>query len=371
MAKPAAPQGGSSQNSGRRRNSRRRKSNAGQRPISGQNVNRNLNSQSRINVKNQKPQTQTIVFDEFIQEINGTTSTSVLGVTKIPINPGLPGSFPEASIEAALWTEWKMIECEFYYRPEVSQYAQNGQSGKVILSVDYNAANPAPTTRQQVEIMPHVDFMPYEAASFCCDAKYVNRSDAKYIRTGQKPSNTDIKTYDGGNFYVSTIGNQATTVLGELHVRSKWLVSKPTLLNSSGAGNNESASFFQSTTAETAGATTVATKMLFATASANGANITNSSGSFTPPAGNYLVSASVCVNNSTITLVQLDVQKNGSSIYLATKPTAESTSNLYSTLTTGGLFISCNGSDVITFPVTNTYSSGSPTQSGTVLFEMI
>jgi hypothetical protein len=51
----------------------------------------------------------------------------------------------------------------------------------------------------------------------------------KYVRPGALPANTDIKTYDSGNFFLSTYGCQGTGNLGELRVKYTVRLSEPVL----------------------------------------------------------------------------------------------------------------------------------------------
>jgi hypothetical protein len=95
------------------------------------------------------------------------------------------------------------------------------------MSFDYDASDPAPTTKQQVESTnPHTTpCLPSTSViRLTVDCKNSRVLDGKFVRPGALPANTDIKTYDIGNLNVSTQGQANTTVFGELHVRYKcWL----------------------------------------------------------------------------------------------------------------------------------------------------
>jgi hypothetical protein len=304
-----------------------------------------------------------VEFDEYIGEVNGSAA---FATTKYSLQPGLTATFPEGAVEAALWTEWRMNYCEFYYKPEVSGFATQGQSGKVILSFDYNAANPAPTSKQQVELMHKADGMPYEDICLPLDPLSVNRSDAKYIRTGATPAGADVKTYDGGNLWVSTYGQTNGNVVGELRCRYKFPVFKPTLLNGV-SGADPSVALFQSTTPEASGATTVAKNLVLATASANGLGAVNTAGSIVPPSGRYLIDVTnVATATNSMTLSVLNILKNGVSLFQTAPQVSDSTTDI-SLFLAGMLFASFNGTtDTLTVAVTNTYSVGTVTNSGTL-----
>jgi hypothetical protein len=166
--------------------------------------------------------------DEYIADINGSVGFATTG---FPINPGQLSTFPWGNKIASLYEKYDYQFLEFYYRREVSEFATNGQAGKIMLSCDYDASDPPPTSKQQVlDTEPHVDGMPcIQQLVLRVDCKEIRKGPAKYVRPGTLPPNTDIKTYDAGNLYVSTYGNTNTSTIGELRVRYKCLVSVPVL----------------------------------------------------------------------------------------------------------------------------------------------
>jgi hypothetical protein len=171
---------------------------------------------------------QVIEEDEYIGEVNGSVA---FATTAYPLNPGQSGTFPWGNKIAQLYEKYDFEFVEFYYKREVSEYASNGQTGKVILSFDYDASDSAPTTKQQVEdTVPHIDGMPCTATiRLPIDCRCVRNGPARYVRPGGQPAGTDIKTYDAGNLYVSTQGCAGTTTIGELRVRYRCRFSEPVL----------------------------------------------------------------------------------------------------------------------------------------------
>jgi len=316
-------------------------------------------------------QRSTIEFDEYVAEVSGSTSTTVPTVTGYSFNPGLATLFPNGSKEAAVWTEWKLKYARPYYKHKVSAFATNGQSGKVILAFDYNAKNSAPTTVQQLEVFAtRADAMPCEDIEINLRSDLINKSDSKYIRTGAIPAGSDPRVMDGGTLYVATVGNQATSNVGELRIKYCFDVFLQTNVQSSGAApSNSNAAWFQSTTAEASGGTTVPTTMLLATASQNQLGAVNTAGSIVPPLGNYLFDADVVMNNtsSVNTTLTLDFQKNGASLFLVARTVQA--------VTTGGAtqlalhlsgYVACNGSDALKVIATSIFGVGTVTNSGSL-----
>jgi len=309
--------------------------------------------------------TEDVVGDEYITNIAGSVS---FATTKFSVNPGLAATFPEGSVKATLFTEWRMKSCVFYYRPAVSGFATQGQSGRVVLSMDYNAANATPTTQQQVEVMPHRDGMPFENIELPLDARYVNRADSKYIRTGALGISEDVKTYDGGNLWVSTYGQANTNQVGELRVRYVLTCSMPTLLNTGAATATQQAAFFQSVSAGETGATNNVQKNLaLATATYNGIGAVNTAGSIVPLAGVYLATMTVTGQFSgAATLLSMFFSKNGSVVHtgpgnnLTVVPVATAGASSIS----ASAIVTANGTDAFILSGEGTFSTGTLTLWG-------
>jgi len=176
---------------------------------------------------------QVIEEDEYIGEVNGSVA---FATTPYSINPAQSGTFPWGNKIAQLYERYDFEMLEFYLCSEVSAFATQGQTGVVMMSVDYDASDVAPSTKQQVlDTDPHtVPCLPsvQKPIILRLDCKEMRSSDAKYCRPGSQPANTDIKTYDAGILYVSTQGNANTSNIGELHVRYRCRLKKPVLESS-------------------------------------------------------------------------------------------------------------------------------------------
>jgi len=318
----------------------------------------------------------TIEEDEYIADIASTTAFTN---TQFPLNPGQLLTFPWLSKLAANWEKYRFNKIEFYYKPEASAYATAGQTGKVILSFDYDAADAAPTSKTMCEDTdPHVDCMPYEECFLVLDCKYVNDTlTGKYVRPGGVPGGTDIRLYDGGNLNVSTYGTTTGGTCGEIRVRYSVTLEKPIIEPATPISNNYSVAHFESTTTEASGASTVAAQLLFATSVVNGLGIVNTAGSFALPLGNYLVIVRNEIVNSgpELTSWALDLLRNGTS----TVPVG----SLSQSITAGGQQTSANTGDITFFiqssssangytvSATNSYVNGTTTNAGQIIFVAI
>lgn len=227
---------------------------------------------------------QVICEDEYIGEVSGSVS---FATNSYAVNPGQASVFPWGNKIASLYEEYDFEYLEFYYKREVSEFATNGQAGKVILSFDYDASDIAPTSKQQVEdTVPRKDGMPCTPIiSLKIDCARIRKNSSKYVRPGAQPNNTDIKTYDAGNLYVSTQGNTNTSVIGELRVKYCVKLSEPVLESASlSAGNVAHFSSLVGTTANNLAGMTIQTGSTLTGVTVAGNAITFPAGQ----AGNYL-----------------------------------------------------------------------------------
>jgi len=318
----------------------------------------------------------TVDEDEYITDISSTTSFTN---TQFALNPGQSGTFPWLYKIAANWEKYKFNKIEFYYKPEASAYATAGQTGKVILSFDYDAADAAPTSKTMCEDTdPHVDCMPYEECYLPLDVAFINDTlTGKYVRPGGVPGATDIRLYDGGNLNVSTYGTTTGGVCGEIRVRYSVTFEKPILEPAATISNNYSVAHFQSTTTEVAGATTVGTTLLLATSVVNGLGIVNTSGSFSLPFGNYLVIARNAITFTAANQIlgyNLDVQRNGVTTVPAGSLYGMNTSaqlSIGTPLNTGDISFflqSTTAANAYTLVSTLTYNEGAATNAGQLIF---
>jgi hypothetical protein len=160
---------------------------------------------------------QTITNDELITNVRGS---DVFRANSLYVNPGLPASFPWLSQIAKQYEKYQFKTLYYMYKPTVSGYATAGQTGKVMLSLDYDASDNPPASKVQVmDTWPHSDKMPYEVIRLVPSLPAMHQNGPKFIRTAAPPAGSDIKTYDAGLLSYSTEGTGVLDALvGELHV---------------------------------------------------------------------------------------------------------------------------------------------------------
>jgi len=148
---------------------------------------------------------------EFIADLTGA-GASTYSATSFSINPGLPGLFPWLSSFARSFESYKFNSLSFEWRTT----SPTSSSGKVILSVDWDASDSTPASKiEQMQERTKADGVSWMSFKLNCDRADLLKLPQRYIRTGSV-SSTDVKLYDVGNFIAATVMGATNT--GELHV---------------------------------------------------------------------------------------------------------------------------------------------------------
>jgi hypothetical protein len=259
---------------------------------------------------------------------------------------------------------------EFYYKPEVTGFATAGTTGKVIFSVDFDASDSPPASKQQMEdTIPHVDSMPSVPMRMPLSARQIHALyPTLYVRPGGLPGASDIKTYDAGNLNIATQGLAANTAtLGELRVRYNVTLSVPVLESGTTAPANNSMVVFNSSVGE-ALTTAIPLELLLATKTGS-LGAVNTAGSIVLPAGNYKWDLRVQFQGAPTTLISnalIVFVKNGTAVNGISNPTITPTSG--TTFNQGMLsdtgFLTSNGTDAFDLLADATFTVSTCTAVG-------
>jgi hypothetical protein len=293
-----------------------------------------------------------------------------------PINPGQALLFPWLSTIAKQFERYQFEKLAFIFKKEVSEFNAAGAAGKVIMSVDFDAADPPPGTKQQMEdTVPHADAMPCQSFSLPISPLDLNSTNTlgRFVRTGGLPGGTDIKTTDVGNLNVATQGVPSNVEIGELHVAYRIRLIKPVLENLAGAPANNQATMFITTAPQALISTNVKVLPGGGAGSVNGLGIALAGGVSVPPPGNYLIDGVVqfaASGNSTDFTAYLS-KNGGAAIGSSIEYTLPTGAYPIWTCTIPSTFVSCNGTDTIELIVASTFSTGASTAVGFINFEAI
>jgi hypothetical protein len=328
---------------------------------------------SQRNGFNRNTASITVSKDEYIADIAGTVAFTS---QQFNVNPGQANVFPWLSDQAKQWEKYMFTHLEFYLKPEVTQYTTNANSGKVILSFDSDASDPPPLNKQEAEdILPMADGMSYQTVNLNIPKFILNQHlDSYYVRVGNLPGGSDIKTYDLGNLFVSTVGQGgAVPNMMELRVKYTCVLMIPILENTAAAPQNNTVSLFQSSGPEAVGASGVSQNMLFATAVTNGLKAVNTAGSILLPPGNYLIDTMVTYDgdpNTRATTLISDLQVSGVSVYATGVPPQfgpiTGALGIEQITLNQAYYVALNGSQPLTFPVTGVQTGATAGFYGTL-----
>lgn len=165
---------------------------------------------------------------EFVSDINGSVG---FAVTAIALNPGLNGSFPWLSRIAANFESYRFRKLCISFSTESATTA----TGTVILAVDYDPADSAPTSKTQVlSYRGTVRSSPWSPSCHDSLPEDLNKRKSYYTRAGTV--NADLALYDVGNLYVCTQGMAGATLVGEIWIDYEVELMTPNTL-SAGSGN--------------------------------------------------------------------------------------------------------------------------------------
>lgn len=161
---------------------------------------------------------------EFLGDVLSSSTANTFDINAYPINPGLAGTYPWLAKVCGSTFQQYQINGQCYEFRSMSSDALNSTNtalGQVIMCTDYDSADVAFTSKQQMEntefgvsCKPSVNML----HAIECASKRTSMT-KQYIRAYANPPNTDVRMYDLGKFYIATNGCQGTNVnLGELWV---------------------------------------------------------------------------------------------------------------------------------------------------------
>lgn len=166
-------------------------------------------------------------------------SSSVAGAFKIDgyaLNPAESRTFPWLSnVCKESYQQYKFEQLMFEFRTFSADAlnSTNTALGSVFACVNYDAADPAPGSRQEVENTDWSRSVKPSESMKCfveCDPKQTGLNQGLlYIVNGASiPPGTDLKTYILGRFFIGTVGCQGSSVnLGSLYVNYTVKLYKP------------------------------------------------------------------------------------------------------------------------------------------------
>lgn len=198
---------------------------------------------------------------EYLQDIISPGTN--FNLESYAINPGLPFCFPYLANIAQNFEEYRVRGLVYEYVATATPYSTTSNMGSVIMSMEYNTANPDYTSKSQMENSEFaISAPPYKNMVYGveCDR---NTQNMYYVRTNTTSLPGPLT--DLGNFFVATNSVQAGTI-GELWVsydiefmRPRASTARFGYMNMYSIGSGTSASFTSASIASAVGAFTSCT----------------------------------------------------------------------------------------------------------------
>jgi len=309
-------------------------------------------------------------IDEQVSAVNGSIAFTV---TEIDLNPGNPNFLPFLSVIAQRFERYEFMWLELIYNPSQNVNSTQGAGGFVGISASDDAKQASPSSQAIAEIFTHSGPTHTALPQVLRLSKKYLESAAKqkhYVRpNGLIPGGTDPHEYDCGKYFFWTVGQAGAGAIGELRIRGKVIFYNPVLESSTNPPLNYNVSNFSSAGVAMP-ATTVPANLALATVIVNSNSVVNTAGSFVPPVGNYLVGCEVTATAGTaFTQLEVQLMKNGvpggtaANIIIAAGAVLSSAS-----VNTTFNYITCNGTDAITFVITPTYTGAAGTYAAQATF---
>jgi len=157
-----------------------------------------------------------VTHREYLSDINVTTTGFDLQF-KFGINPGNSALFPWLSQVAQRFELYSFRYLRVIYEPQTSTTSV----GTLMLAIDYDASDPAPTSKTQMMSYKNAVRSPFWFACTHDSASAdLHRLKTNYILVGEPPLQSDIKTFDIGNLWVAVQSDSSSLPFsaGELYV---------------------------------------------------------------------------------------------------------------------------------------------------------
>lgn len=293
-----------------------------------------------------------------MSEVIGTYyGSNDYSISRYNINPGQSGTFPWLSTISDGWDRYRFTKLSFRYIPQVNEMSTYG-NGTVAISFDPDAADPVPDTMAvQLNSKPRSYGLPCRPLVIVVPTIQLRTLPWYYVRPGQLPGGTDIKTYDVGMLLIGVAGSPGNNAIGTLEVDYSVEFSSPTNITNS---QQPPVNFNLGSWSSTGQVVPTGSELISFNAQAfNGTNIVQSgTQAFKMPPGNWLCTlVTQLTNASGFTNFTVQPQRNSAPYGLANTwagpvtTTANTSSMQFPILTALG--------DVINFVFTHTSGGGS------------
>lgn len=166
-------------------------------------------------IKSRADGTISVTHREYIADVVAGAAGSFTN-TQLHINPGLFAMFIWLSVIANRFEGYVFRKLKFCFESACS----TNRSGTVMLAVDFDSADQAPTTKaQMLAFQGAVRSNVWDECSYTCTPANLTKFKQYFVRAALPAANLDIKTYDVGCLNIATAGTSVDALqCGELYV---------------------------------------------------------------------------------------------------------------------------------------------------------
>lgn len=152
---------------------------------------------------------------EYVADIIATNAA--FAVAKFALNPGLATAFPWLSNVANNYESYRFHDLHYCYKP----ICPTSTPGKVMIAIDYDANDATPGSKVIINsYQGTVSTSVWDTITHKSTKENLQKfTTQRYVRAGNAPTGTDLKTYDLGSVLIATSNTPASsTTCGEIFV---------------------------------------------------------------------------------------------------------------------------------------------------------
>lgn len=168
-----------------------------------------------------------VVHREYLGDIGARANTFDLQY-QFGVNPGNASFMPWCSKIANNFDSYSFNRLSFIFLPVCGTNTE----GVVTMAIDYDSSDTPPTSQQQMlNYKGAVQTNAWKPATMTCSSADLHKLKTHYILTGVPPKDTDIKTYDVGNFFLAVNTQTVGATFGQLFVEYDVTLTTPQTVN--------------------------------------------------------------------------------------------------------------------------------------------
>lgn len=179
-----------------------------------------------------------IVHREYLGDLYSTTQA--FKTIDFSINPGMNETFPWASPIANQFTKYRFLGATVEFVSEGSEYSNAAGLGYVAIATRYDSLAPAYQDKRSMLNSQFADACkPSKSFTHWIECKQdIIGESSRYVRSGEAPTESDLRMYDLGQFTVAVGGNTVdNSIIGEIWVSYDVELTLPKAGSLDGANN--------------------------------------------------------------------------------------------------------------------------------------